>query len=186
MTKEKLTAVTIADATHSKGRLQRIEEEEHPTNRKEVSSPSKVREHWGDTAICYRPTDDTNDNEGIFPHIEDLEASSSGVDHWRKSSMCIRSLPEDLLESLSHLDDDGEQPPSYEKVPTGHRKRHHHPTKSSLKTNETTKEEKPTPDRHSDIRRLKKVIYEDLLLRRRKRKDHKRRFGKRQMVMLPM
>jgi hypothetical protein len=47
-------------------------------------------------------TRSVDDSISIYLGIKD------SADHWRKSSMCVRSLPLDLLDSLSHMDFDEE------------------------------------------------------------------------------
>jgi hypothetical protein len=47
-------------------------------------------------------TRSADDSIAIFLGTED------SLDHWRKSSMCVRSLPRELLDSLSHMDFDEE------------------------------------------------------------------------------
>jgi hypothetical protein len=63
-----------------------------------------------------------NEKPSLTRSADDSIAISLGtkdsVDHWRKSSMCIRSLPCELLDSLGHGDFDEEAEPRPNEGPT--------------------------------------------------------------------
>jgi hypothetical protein len=129
--------------------------------------------------------DASNDSKTIFPRIQDLEASPTGVDHWRKSSMSVRCLPQEILESLltHHLVVDEQQGVCSGKRNTELVDTVEKPPMPQEYKSHTCDKKKP-----SDIRRMTKQKYEVKLLQRKMQTQSTKRGGgcRRRMLLLPM